>query len=352
MAFLLLCLLQIWSSVIAEGEVRLVSSGSVARCSGRVEVFLHGEWGTVCDDGWKMLSAEVVCRQLDCGTAVDFLYGAWFGEGTGHIWLKEVKCLGGESALTHCPHRLDVQNCKHNEDAGVICMKPPEIFAEISWGQISVTCSMPSAFTGGLMVLLDHSNKTLQTSKSNPATFTFPRGAYDKDTVFKCLYQEHILKVYTSTPSASVTAVPRVPKPVVVPSAAGGALLLLVLLIVVVVVYRRRSTRQICVGCRKVQVQDDYENVYEIMKKADKVVRAGRAEVHDEARYSNRVIENDDDDYENAGYEEGHEEGFVGAGSRLGDHDEVRCSNADSPSGIEYYGNISQELEDGFYGNC
>ncbi|NWU69892.1 C163A protein, partial [Pterocles burchelli] len=91
-------------------------------CSGRVEIWHQGSWGTVCDDSWDMADANVVCRQLGCGSALSALSEAAFGEGTGPIWLEKVHCKGTELSLWDCPTKpLFRENCDHKEDAAVDC---------------------------------------------------------------------------------------------------------------------------------------------------------------------------------------------------------------------------------------
>ncbi|KAM9510578.1 scavenger receptor cysteine-rich domain-containing protein DMBT1-like [Guaruba guarouba] len=105
----------------SEGDqVRLVNYGS--RCAGRVEIFHNQQWGTVCDDNWDLVDAEVVCRQLDCGRALSAPGRSQFGRGDGIIWMDETNCTGTESALSSCPARpWGTGNCYHGEDAGVVC---------------------------------------------------------------------------------------------------------------------------------------------------------------------------------------------------------------------------------------
>ena len=92
------------------------------RCAGRVEVFHNQQWGTICDDGWDLKDAAVVCRQLGCGTAMSAPGLSGFGQGSGPIWLDGVRCRGTEATLAECVVKpWGHHACNHVEDASVVC---------------------------------------------------------------------------------------------------------------------------------------------------------------------------------------------------------------------------------------
>ena len=115
--------------IIVNFTIVRLADGSTSY-EGRVEVYHNGEWGTVCDDNWDLNDAQVVCRQLGFTSATAARFSAYYGWGSGQIWLDDVNCVGSELTLEDCSHRgWGVENCGHSEDAGVQCTVPSGKFS-------------------------------------------------------------------------------------------------------------------------------------------------------------------------------------------------------------------------------
>ncbi len=118
-----------------DGALRLV--GGSNDLEGRVEIYHDGQWGTVCDDGWGVNDAQVVCRQLGYsgGTVFD---NAHFGEGSGRTWIDELGCSGSENRLKDCSFAgWGTENCRHSEDAGVSCVEITGVAPTFTEGAIT-----------------------------------------------------------------------------------------------------------------------------------------------------------------------------------------------------------------------
>ena len=87
-----------------------------------MEVYHNGEWGIVCDNGWDLNDAQVLCNELGFGNAVAATRRAFYGRGIGSVLLSNLQCVGTEWTIGNCSHsRQGEFYCSHYNNAGVRC---------------------------------------------------------------------------------------------------------------------------------------------------------------------------------------------------------------------------------------
>nr|XP_042714013.1 scavenger receptor cysteine-rich domain-containing group B protein [Chrysemys picta bellii] len=150
---LVCCLVTRLTVTFLLAEVRLVNGRS--RCQGRVEILYNGSWGTVCDDDWDLVDANVVCRQLGCGHALATPATLTFGHGRGPIFLDNVDCQGREVALSECGSRgWGIHNCYHYEDVAVTCNELSPTRASKGPASRTATATLPNGKSDGSVRLV------------------------------------------------------------------------------------------------------------------------------------------------------------------------------------------------------
>ncbi|XP_019639824.1 PREDICTED: deleted in malignant brain tumors 1 protein-like, partial [Branchiostoma belcheri] len=103
-------------------RIRLI--GGSGPNEGRVEVRSEDSvnWGTVCHNQFDMKDADVICRMLGYPNATQVRNDAYFGQGTGPIYMADLRCDGNESSIFDCPYAgWTIHDCDHGQDAGVVC---------------------------------------------------------------------------------------------------------------------------------------------------------------------------------------------------------------------------------------
>ncbi|XP_048162440.1 deleted in malignant brain tumors 1 protein-like isoform X3 [Corvus hawaiiensis] len=143
--------------IVCSGSRRVRLVGSSGRCAGRVEVYSGGTWSAVCQEGWELRDAAVVCRELGCGTALEAPRSARFGAGPGPLWPYIPACSGSEESLWECG-RSEGRECGRGGGAGAVCSEQLSVrlaggrgrcrgFLEVShngtWGRVCANGTSP-----------------------------------------------------------------------------------------------------------------------------------------------------------------------------------------------------------------
>ncbi|XP_076869758.1 CD5 antigen-like isoform X2 [Brachyhypopomus gauderio] len=111
--------------LICSDSVRLVDGGGF--CSGRLEVKSHQSWTTVCEADFDWQDAEVVCRELGCGSPLT-LQGALSGEEKYQFGTNKFQCIGTEKHLLTCSTSArEEHTCTRRSAVVLTCSGPDDV---------------------------------------------------------------------------------------------------------------------------------------------------------------------------------------------------------------------------------
>ncbi|CAC5384294.1 DMBT1 [Mytilus coruscus] len=101
--------------------------GGTVPNEGRVEVYHQGQWGTMCDDGFTVNDARVICRMLGFETKnVTINPTSYFGTSILKIMMDDIRCTGEETHIAACNFSgWGKHNCQHSEDVSISCGRTP-----------------------------------------------------------------------------------------------------------------------------------------------------------------------------------------------------------------------------------
>ncbi|KAJ1365163.1 hypothetical protein KIN20_025393 [Parelaphostrongylus tenuis] len=130
-------------------NIRLVDDdGNDEVTEGRLEVFLDGTWGTVCNRSWTPQLAQLSCNQLGLVADLEFFenWRIFRSKGELPMIMDNVRCEENEVDLTRCRH----DGVTHNVAAGC---RPTEVVAircaEPRWAGVRYSLlANPPTFTG------------------------------------------------------------------------------------------------------------------------------------------------------------------------------------------------------------
>ena len=112
---------------VSIANVRLkgrINARNVEDYQGTVELYnsKKNRFEYICDEGWDINDAHVVCHMLGFPGALDAMLRSEYGEPTpSYSSLSKVQCNGNEDSIYVCPHE-SVSYCSKARSAGVQCL--------------------------------------------------------------------------------------------------------------------------------------------------------------------------------------------------------------------------------------
>ncbi|XP_067166128.1 scavenger receptor cysteine-rich type 1 protein M130-like [Apteryx mantelli] len=96
-------------------------------CSGRLQVFYNGTWGSVCSNSMTLATVSLVCKELGCGDEGSFERVQQYGNVSGPTWLDRVECGKRNSSFWQCPSSpWNPQSCNdQQEETHITCNDLP-----------------------------------------------------------------------------------------------------------------------------------------------------------------------------------------------------------------------------------
>ncbi|XP_031722584.1 scavenger receptor cysteine-rich type 1 protein M130-like [Anarrhichthys ocellatus] len=199
--------------------VRLV--GGDSRCAGILEVKHQGDWRPVDDSYWNLKTAAVVCRDLDCGSAVSI--GQRVESLERSVWRIYSHCLLSGSALRECltsyssSYILDL-TCSDLLLQPIIIVSSPMYGVSEAQQQgaqvlrrstFTICCSIQPQYPGGSFQLNFTSSKSAhnytQPAVNHPAHFLFPAAESAHQGSYSCVYHLYVFNHNFSSESRLIS---------------------------------------------------------------------------------------------------------------------------------------------------
>ncbi|XP_049909707.1 uncharacterized protein LOC126395947 [Epinephelus moara] len=254
--------------------VRLV--GGHSRCGGTLEV-KQGDWRPVIGfyPDWTLKTAGVVCRDLDCGSAVSV--GEREESSDRPVWRIDSDCVHSGSALRECATSssssfvlnltcsdlLLQPNISVSSSMDGVSEAQQQGFHVLRGSNFTISCSIQPQYPGGSFQLtFTSSNSThnyTQPAVNHSAYFLFPEAEPAHQGSYSCVYHLYVFSHNFSSESRLLSVTVSAPDPT--PFIIRAVVLLLILLLENMVLYFYCKASRGQKVARQENIELDYYNL-------------------------------------------------------------------------------------------